>query len=592
MHLIGSDKVVRRTKIVCTIGPASEHKEQVKQLLAAGMDVARLNFSHGDYVTHKCRINTLRVVAREQDRPLAIMLDTRGPEIRLGTFASGQVMLAEGDIFTFTTYPVVGDRTQVQVFYEHLPYDVHSGQIILLADGSISMEVLEVTDTEVKCRVLNGGVLQDRKKINLPGCTLSLPALSEQDVADITFGIENGVDFIAASFIRKAQDVLQIREVIENLGAKTPIIAKIESGEGVENIDAILKVADGVMVARGDLGVEIPAEEVPLIQKLIIGKANRLGKPVITATQMLESMVSSPQPTRAEASDVANAILDGSDAVMLSAETAMGQYPVEAVSCMARIAKRTESALTYGPRLKSKELEDHASITDAMSYATCTAARSLKAAAILVSTNSGFTARMVAKNRPEAPIIAVTSNEAVVRQLLLVWGVFPQWARGTANTDEMIDLVVETALNRGYIKEGDLVMITAGVPAGVAGTTNLIKAQIVGSVLAQGTGLGHVGVAGSVCTLHDAADGEQKFQRGQILVTTTTDRSMIPYMEQAKAIITEEGGLTSHAAIVGLNLGIPVVVGVKNATDLLRDGMMVTVDPVRGLIYRGRAQVR
>jgi pyruvate kinase len=583
---------VRRTKIVCTIGPASEQPTVVKQLLSAGMDVARLNFSHGDHEAHKRQINTLRAVAQEQGQQLAILLDTRGPEIRIGTFASGQVTLVEGDIFTFTTYPVLGDRKRVQVMYPQLPRDVHSGQIILLADGTISLEVLEVTASEVKCRVLNGGVLSDRKKLNLPGCVVSLPALSDQDVADITFGVENKVDFIAASFIRKAEDVLQIRALLEKLQARTPIIAKIESGEGVENIDTILKVADGVMVARGDLGVEIPAEEVPLIQKLIIRKANQLGKPVITATQMLESMISSPQPTRAEASDVANAILDGSDAVMLSAETATGRYPVEAVSYMARIAKRTESALHYGNGTRYQDLDKGVSVTDAISYATCTAARALTARAILVSTSSGYTARMIAKNRPEAPIIAVTSSETVLRQLLLVWGVFPLWARATANTDEMIDLAVETALEHGYIKEGDLVVITAGVPAGVAGTTNLIKVQIVGDILARGVGIGHIGVAGSVSVLRDAAEGERKFKRGQILVAKATDKAMVPYMEQAAAIIVEEGSLTSHAAVVGLNLGIPVIAGVNNACALLQDGMVVTVDPVRGLIYRGRAQVK
>ncbi|MGI6128681.1 MAG: pyruvate kinase [bacterium] len=583
---------MRRTKIVCTIGPASEQLTMIRQLLSAGMDVARLNFSHGDYVSHKKQINNLRAAAQEQGRPLAILLDTRGPEIRIGTFASGQVTLIEGDVFTFTTYPVVGDRTQVQVMYKQLPQDVHSGQIILLSDGAISLEVLEVTDDEVKCRVLNGGVLLDRKKINLPGGSVSLPALSEQDIADITFGVENKVDFIAASFIRKAQDILEIKALLERLRARIPIIAKIESGEGVENIDTILKVADGIMVARGDLGVEIPAEEVPLIQKFLIGKANRLGKPVITATQMLESMVTSPQPTRAEASDVANAILDGSDAVMLSAETATGRYPVEAVSYMARIAERTESALTFNTGRKREEPDNHVSITDAISYATCTAARALTASAILVSTSSGYTARMIARNRPEAPIIAITPSEVVLRQLLLVWGVFPQWAKDTANTDEMIDLAVETALGHGYIKEGDLVVITAGVPAGVAGTTNLIKAQIVGDVLARGVGIGQVGVSGSVTVLTDAADGERKFKRGQILVAAATDKDMVPFMEQAAAIIVEEEGLSSHAAVVGLNLGIPVIAGVGDARGLLHDGMVVTVDPVRGLIYRGRAQVR
>lgn len=583
---------MRRTKIVCTIGPASETPEAVRGLLTAGMDVARLNFSHGSHAEHKRRINTLRAVAQEMGRPLGIMLDNRGPEIRLGTFRGGRIRLEEGDTFTLTTEQVTGDRTRAYVTYSGLPRDVQPGQTILLADGAIALEVQEPRDKDVVCRVKNGGELTDRKKVNLPGSTVSLPALSEQDIADLVFGIENGVDFIAASFIRKAEDVLEIRRVLEEKEADIPIIAKIESREGVANIDAILRVADGVMVARGDLGVEIPAEEVPLLQKLIIKKANRLGKPVITATQMLESMVESPRPTRAEASDVANAILDGSDAVMLSEETATGRHPVEAVATMARIAERTETALPHAEMLGRRGLEGNVSVTDAISYATCSAASALKAAAIVVSTSSGYTARMVARYRPAAPIIAITPSDAVVRRLLLVWGVVPEWAAATANTDEMIDRAVDTALNRGYIRQGDLVVITAGVPAGVAGTTNLIKVQVVGDVLARGSGVGHVGVSGQVTLVRDAAEGERKFRRGQILVTTATDRSLVPFMEQAAAIITEEAGLTSHAAVVGLNLGIPVVVGVEGASKLLSDGMVVTVDPVRGLIYRGRAQVR
>lgn len=583
---------MRRTKIVCTIGPASESPEMVRQLLAAGMDVARLNFSHGSHAEHKRRINTLRAVAQEMGRPVAIMLDNRGPEIRLGTFRGGRVNLQEGDIFTLTTEPVTGDRTRAFVNYPGLVRDVQPGQIVLLADGAIAMEVLEVRGVEVVCRVKNNGELSDRKKVNLPGVSLSLPALSEQDLADLEFGVENGVDFVAASFIRKAEDVLEIRRVLEEKGADIPIIAKIESREGVTNIDAILRVADGVMVARGDLGIEIPAEEVPLIQKMIIKKANRLGKPVITATQMLESMVTSPRPTRAEASDVANAILDGSDAVMLSEETAAGRYPAEAVATMARIAERAETALPYAEIIRRWGGEEHTSVTDAISYATCSAASGLKAAAILVSTSSGYTARMVARYRPAAPIIAITPSETVARRLRLVWGVVPEWAPATANTDEMIDRAVDTALHRGYIRNGDLVVITAGVPAGVAGTTNLIKVQVVGDVLARGTGVGHVGVSGQICLVKDAAEGKRKFKRGQILVTSATDRSLVPFMEEAAAIITEEGGLTSHAAVVGLNLGIPVVVGVEGACELFSDGMVVTVDPARGLIYRGRAQVR
>ena len=392
-----------------------------------------------------------------------------------------------------------------------------------------------------------------------------MPALSKQDVEDITFAVKNGVDFIAASFIRSANNILEIRELLEQLNANTPIIAKIENSQGIKNIDSILAVADGVMIARGDLGVEIPAEEVPLIQKMIIKKANQLGKPVITATQMLESMVSNPQPTRAEASDVANAILDGSDAVMLSAETATGRYPTEAVSYMARIAKRMEEAQIYEQSLRLRQLSEDVSVTDAISYATYTAVRSLGASAVLVSTSSGYTARMIAKNRPRAPIVAATSSERVLRQLLLVWGVYPLLTKTTASTDQMIQSVVRGALDHGYIKNGDLVVITAGVPAGVPGSTNLIKIQTVGEIVARGTGLGNTAVTGNVCLLRDASEGAEKFSPGQILVTHATDRTMVPFMKQAAAIVTIEGGLTSHAALVGLDIGVPVVLGVKDA---------------------------
>jgi len=578
---------MRRTKIVCTIGPASESPEVLRHLVEKGMNVARLNFSHGTHEEHGRRIAAVKEVAREMGRHIGIMLDTKGPEIRTGLLKGDKVTLVEGQKVTLTTQEIVGDAERFSVSYAGLPQDIGPRSTILLDDGLIALKVQAIEGTEIHCRVKNGGELGNRKGVNVPGRAINLPSLTDKDITDIIFGLEQGVDFIAASFVRRASDVLAIRRILEERDSHVQIIAKIESHQGVENIDEILKVSDGIMVARGDLGVEIPTEEVPLAQKMIIEKCNRAGKPVITATQMLDSMIRNPRPTRAEASDVANAIFDGTDAIMLSGETAAGKYPVEAVRTMARIARRAETALRYEEILGRKAIAPQRTITDAISHATCTSAHDLGATAIITSTKSGHTARMVSKYRPKAPVIAVTPLVATARMLSLVWGVESLVVDETRGTDEMIEAAVQGALAHNFIKRGDLVVITAGVPVGVPGTTNLLKVHIVGDVLVKGQGIGTKAVSGTVKIAVSAKEALARVQPGDILVTIGTDRDFVPAMEKAAAIITEEGGLTSHAAIIGLNLGIPVIVGVDGATGKLEDGVTVTVDSIRGLIYRG-----
>lgn len=582
---------MRRTKIVCTLGPASDSLEIIKQLINWGMNVARLNFSHGTHEEHAKRVEMVRQAAGELGTIIGIMLDTKGPEIRTGLLETDTITLVAGQNIMLTTEEVKGTTERLSISYKGLPGDVRPGTKILIADGLVELEVLYADGTEVSCKIVNGGVIGSRKNVNIPGVVVNLPAVTEKDLADIGFAVANGFDFIAASFVRTSSDVLAVRKVLEESGADLQIIAKIENHQGVENIDEILKVADGVMVARGDLGVEIPTEEVPLIQKMIIQKCNEVGKPVITATQMLDSMINNPRPTRAEASDVANAIFDGTDAVMLSGETASGKYPVEAVAMMNKIGIRTERALGFEEILGRKEISPTRTVTDAISYATCSTALDLGATAIITSTKSGHTARMVSKYRPKARVIAVTPRMDVVRKLSLVWGVMPLLVSETRSTDEMISASIETALTANYIKCGDLVVITAGVPVGVPGTTNLLKVHIVGDVLARGSGIGQHAVTGTVKVVRTAREANENIEPGDILVTISTERDFVPAMEKAAAVITEAGGLTSHAAIVGLNIGIPVIVGVDGATSILKTGDIITVDGARGLIYKGVAKV-
>ncbi|RAK21261.1 pyruvate kinase [Anoxybacillus vitaminiphilus] len=585
---------MRKTKIVCTIGPASESVEKLVQLIEAGMNVARLNFSHGNYEEHGMRIKNIREAAKLTGKTVAILLDTKGPEIRTHNMENGAIELKEGSEVVISMEEVLGTPEKFSVTYAGLIDDVTAGSKILLDDGLIGLEVLSIDKEkgEIKTKVLNSGVLKNKKGVNVPGVCVNLPGITEKDAQDIIFGIEQGIDFIAASFVRRASDVLEIRELLEMHNAlHIQIIPKIENQEGVDNIDEILEVADGLMVARGDLGVEIPAEEVPLVQKELIKKCNALGKPVITATQMLDSMQRNPRPTRAEASDVANAIFDGTDAIMLSGETAAGCYPVEAVKTMHRIALRTEQALQYRDLLTQRTKQSGTTITDAIGQSVAHTALNLDVAAIVTPTVTGYTARMISKYRPKAPIVAVTSDEAVSRKLALVWGVYSKVAPQANSTDEMLDVAVESAVETGIVKHGDLVVITAGVPVGETGSTNLMKVHVVGDIIAKGQGIGRKSAFGKAVIAKNAEEAIKKMTEGGILVTRCTDADMMKALQKAAAIITEEGGLTSHAAVVGLSLGIPVIVGVENATSILKEGQEITVDAGFGAIYQGHASV-
>jgi len=582
---------LRRTKIVCTIGPASEHVGILEKIILAGMNVARLNFSHGNHKEHYRRIQAIRKAAGNIGKNIALLLDTKGPEIRLGLLEKEPIDLVAGAKISITTQDILGNENLLPVTYKDLPGDVKVGDRILISDGLISLKILGIKGQEIDCIVENGGKVTSRKGVNIPGVNVNLPALTDSDKQDILFGIENNLDFIAASFIRNAFDVLAIRKIIEDNNGHLDIISKIENREAVNNLEEIIKVSDGIMVARGDLGVEIPPEEVPLIQKTIIEKCNHIGKPVITATQMLESMINNPRPTRAEASDVANAILDGTDAIMLSGETAAGKYPVEAVETMARIAAQAESAIKFDELLKNKRRSLSQTVTDAISHATVSTAQDLGVAAIITSTESGYTAMMVSKYKPRALIIAATPHARALRKLSLVWGVQPLLVGKPDNTDNMISSAVETSLAAGLIKAGDLIVITAGVPVGIHGTTNLIKVHTVSDILAKGTGIGNRAITGKTFVTNNHIEAENKLKNGEILVTHDTDRDYIPAIKKAAALITEVGGLTSHAAIVGLEYGIPVIVGLENATSIIPDGEIVTVDGQRGLVYKGIAKV-
>ena len=585
---------MRKTKIVCTIGPASESPETLEKLIEAGMNVARLNFSHGSHEEHEGRINTIREVAEKLGKPVGILLDTKGPEIRTHNMRNGELHLSVGQVIDISMTEVEGTEKCFSITYDRLIEDVDQNSIILLDDGLIELRVL-AKDMEkglIHTIVENAGVLKNKKGVNVPGVSVQLPGITEKDAQDILFGIKQGVDFIAASFVRRASDVLEIRELLEqNGGSHIQIIPKIENQEGVDNIDEIITVSDGLMVARGDLGVEIPAEEVPLVQKKLILKCNQVGKPVITATQMLDSMQRNPRPTRAEASDVANAIIDGTDAIMLSGETAAGLYPVESVQTMNKIALRTENSLDYRQIVSKRSREKEANMTEAISQAVAYTSINLGVKAVLAPTESGNTAKMIAKYRPGVPIIAVTGSVNSAQMLTLVWGVQPVVCQRVTSTDEILELAVDESLKHGFVNHGDAVVITAGVPVGEAGTTNLMKVHIIGDLLARGQGIGKASVVGKTVVAKNAAEALAYETEGHILVTVGSDRDMMPALENCVGLITEEGGLTSHAAVVGLSLGIPVIVGVKEATTLIRHGQEITMDAETGVIYKGHASV-
>ena len=583
---------MRKTKIVCTIGPASENEKEFRELVLNGLNVARLNFSHGTHEEHKAKIDVIKRVREDLDSSTAIMLDTKGPEIRTRDFENGSAELVKDQEFILTIRDILGSNKIASVTYEGFVRDVKEGDIVLIDDGLICLEITEkINDTDLKCVVKNGGTVKNKKGINIPNVQINLPALTQRDIEDIKFGIEQGVDYIAASFIRSAKDVISIRRILEEENADIMIISKIENRQGVENIDEIIEVTDGIMVARGDLGVEIPAEEVPLVQKMLIKKCNDAGKPVITATQMLDSMMRNPRPTRAEVSDVATAIFEGSDAIMLSGETASGSYPVEAVQTMARIAEMIENSLDYEDILKAKKIGCTNKIADSISYATCRTCLDLKASAIISATSSGYTAAAVSKFRPAAPIIAATESEKVMRKLSLYWGVYPVKISKMNSTDEIIEMSVERALELEYIENGDLTIITAGVPVGISGSTNLLKVHIVSELLYKKTGAGKETVIGRARVAKNAEELRDKFEDGDIIVMTATDKDVIDFISRASAIIVEEGGLTSHAFIAALNLGKEVVVGAENCTKMIKDGELLTVNGKQGAVYRGQAKI-
>ena len=580
---------MRRTKIICTIGPSSQDEDMLRKIILAGMNVARFNFSHGDYEEHGLKLERTRKISRELNLPVAVLLDTRGPEIRLRDFAEGKVELKAGQKFTLTTEEIMGTAERATITYKNLPQDVKPGDSILLDDGLIGLKVEEVQgDTEIVCTVMNDGPISNHKGVNVPGVKLNLPFIDEKDHADIVYACEKGFDFIAASFVRSKEDVLQIREILKEHNSKIQIISKIESLQGIQNLEEIIEVSDGIMVARGDMGVEIPMEEVPIIQKRIIKLTTAAGKNVITATQMLDSMMKNPRPTRAETSDVANAIYQGTSAIMLSGETAAGAYPIEAVQTMAKIAERTEQDIDYSREFKPRKLAEAPDVTSAISHATCTTAADLKAAAIVAVSKSGRTVSRIAKYLPVCPIIGCTTDERVYRQLNLLWGVTPVVMKEANTADELFDHAVELAEQKGLIARGELVVIAAGVPVGLSGTTNMMKVQIAGNALVTGKGANKLKASGNVCVCSNDEDLEKKFRAGDIVVVEQTTNEMVHKLKDAAGIITETGDRYSHAAVVGMTLEIPVITSARNATRILKSGTFVTMDAEQGIVYNGR----
>ncbi|KZR87956.1 pyruvate kinase [Synechococcus sp. MIT S9504] len=576
--------LTRRTKIVATIGPATESPERIRELVQAGATTFRLNFSHGDHSEHATRIATIRQVAHELGVHIGILQDLQGPKIRLGRFEEGPITLGKGDHFALTSKQVRCNQTVATVTYDRLAEEVTAGSRILLDDGRVEMKVdrVDEVDQTLHCVVSVGGVLSNNKGVNFPDVQLSVRALTTKDRQDLAFGLQQGVDWVALSFVRNPSDMQEIRELIRKHGFSTPVVAKIEKFEAIDQIDAILPLCDGVMVARGDLGVEMPAEEVPLLQKDLIHKANSLGIPIITATQMLDSMASSPRPTRAEVSDVANAILDGTDAVMLSNETAVGDFPVEAVETMATIARRIERDYPQRP------IDTHlpSTIPNAISGAVSSIARQLNAAAILPLTKSGSTAHNVSKFRPSTPILAVTSEVSVARKLQLVWGVTPLLIETQQSTTATFTLAMGVAQELGVLKDGDLCVQTAGTLAGVSGSTDLIKVGIVSAVLGRGTGFGSGSISGKVRIATCASDCA-KLEPGEVLVANDTDADYLDAIRDAAAVITETPAESSHAAVIAQRLGIPVIAGVAHATRDLLEGEVVTLLVKEGAVHRG-----
>ncbi len=575
---------LRRTKIVATIGPATSSPEMLRALIEAGATTLRLNFSHGTHADHHKNICTIRQISLELNKPVGILQDLQGPKIRLGKFADGPITLEKGDRFMLTSRNVACNHEISTISYDKLAQEVPLGAVIMLDDGRVEMvvESVDLAAETLHCRVVIGGVLSNNKGVNFPNVHLSVNAITEKDKEDLRFGLAEGVDWVALSFVCTPEDIAELRELIAPSGRTVGVIAKIEKHEAITNMWEILSVCDGVMVARGDLGVEVPAEDVPVLQKKLIRTANTLGIPVITATQMLDSMMSSPRPTRAEISDVANAILDGTDAVMLSNETAVGKYPILAVETMARIAQRMEREYDIPPA----EPASDRSVPDAISQSVSRIAQQLNAAAILTLTKTGATARNVSKFRPPVPIVAVTSHVDVARRLQLVWGVQPLIALSLPSTKQNFEAALNIAQEHQLVSAGDLVVMSAGTLSGVAGSTDLIRVGYVSALVGRGLGIGQGMISGRARISNGNLEAKDFYAR-EILVVKKTDASHVDMIRKASAVITEEASLESHAVVIGRKLGIPILVGIQDATTKIRDGEPLTIDFSKGLLFSG-----
>lgn len=572
-----------KTKIIATLGPSSSSLKEIRDLILAGVNIFRINLSHGDHYQQAALISAVKTAREQAGRESAILLDTRGPEIRTGDLPHGPLSIEKNRELILTTDQIESSAEKVSINYSGLTRDAGVGDRILLDDGNLALKVKEINGPEILTTILVGGILGSRKRVSLPGVIVNLPPLTDKDIEDIRFGVESGVDFIAASFVRKGEDVLAVRKVLEEAGGEQMVISKIENQESLDNLEEILELSDALMVARGDLGVELAPEKVPIIQKKIIRLANQYGKPVITATQMLESMISNPRPTRAEASDVANAILDGTDAVMLSGETAVGSYPLEAVRFLVKNGRISETALPYDELLAKGARHSTQTVTNSICYASCAIANDLGAAAILTATQSGMTPRLVSRHRPQTAILAMSPSARVRRRMQLFWGVTSLDGKDSNSIDSLIDNSIAAATDKSLLRRGDLIVITAGIPFNASGSTNMLRIHAIGDINLRGQGIGTKSVTAKVVIVHGPEDLD-KMERGDIVVCYETESSMAESLRHAGGIISEQPGLTCHAAIVGREYGIPVITGVRHATGRLKDGQRITMNCKYGQI--------
>ena len=581
-------------KIVCTIGPASKNYDTLKAMAEAGMNVARLNFSHGDYEGHERKLNLVRQVERDLKRPIATLLDTKGPEIRTGQMQNGEIQLTAGSEIVLTSDETcIGTPERIYVNYPLLSQEVMPGQNIYIDDGALHLEVERIEGQEVVCRVIVGGPLRNTKGINVPGADMSFPALSEKDRADIVWGIQHSMEYLAVSFVKTRADILEVRKLIHDCGSTMKILAKIETSQAVQNISEIVDAVDGVMVARGDLGVEIPTEDVPLVQKHIIEMCRTRGKVVIVATQMLDSMIRNPRPTRAEASDVANAVLDGTDAVMLSGETASGNYPVQSVATMRHIVDRAEKELgIWGIHNLDQTIPSEVpSVPDAVSGAAVLIAKQISAPAIICLSRSGMTARMISKHRPSCPILGVTPSQQTWRELALWWGVQPVRLFEMSDVNVAAKEAINNCVSAGLLQEGELAVITAGVPIGRPGSTNMVEVLTTGTIILSGTPLLNKNASGPVCIAHTPQEAMEKATPGCVLVVRQLSEDYRPVLDKVSALLFESGMLISEGNSLAMDYNLPCIVGVADAFSTLMDGDIVSVDGTRGLIYKGKVRL-